>query len=486
VTTRTTRTRAEDEPSAPAAPRERSALRGRGLLALLVGGFVANYTFSSVNVAVPHIALDLDASPAQLGLVMGVYTTCFALLLIIGGRLGDGFGRRRLFVIGLAAYVLTSVAAGLVGGIGWLIGVRAAQGFAAALMVPQILATIQATTRGAARLRAVALFAAVSGVGTATGQVIGGVLLTLDAAGSGWRSVFWFGALVALAALPATPALPRTRADGRGGTDAVGAAVLAVALLAFLVPVTTGPEDGWPPWTLVSLAVSAAAFPAFWWWERRRELGGGTPLVPPSVLRHRSLRLGLAMACVFFAGYGAFMYVFALTSQGGMGQSPLVAGLSLLPFAVAFVTVSMTQGVFRRWFGSSVMLVGAAGQIAALAAVAGVVVLGWPHPSQWLLQPALVLLGATQALMFPPLMSVVMSGVPHAVAGLSGGLFSTVQQAALALGVALYGGTYTAVAAHPALAHPGAFGVCLAVQATTSVAFGLMALRLRSIARAAA
>ncbi|WP_116246395.1 MFS transporter [Nocardiopsis sp. FIRDI 009] len=479
MTTRTIRVRpAGEEPCPAGARREPSELRGPGLLSLLVGGFVATYTFSSVNVAVPHIAFDLDASPAQLGLVMGVYATCFALLLIIGGRLGDAFGRRRLFVVGLTAYVLTSLVAGLVGGVEWLIGVRGAQGLAAALMVPQILATIQATTRGSARLRAVALFSAASGLGTAAGQVVGGVLLSADIAGTGWRSVFWFGALLALVALPGARSLPRTGAAGRGEADAVGTAVLAVALLAFLLPVTIGPEDGWPPWTIASLVLSAAAFPVFWWWERRRELGGGLPLVPPSVLGHRSLRLGLVMACVLFAGYGAFMYVFALTVQSGLRQSPLVSGLTLLSFAAAFAVVSMNLGVFRRRFGSAVMTVGASAHVVALLGVAAVVVLGWPHPSQWLLQPLLAVLGAAQALMFTPLLSAVMAGVPRSVAGLSGGLFSTVQQAALALGVAVYGGAYTG--ALPELSHAGAFGTCLAVQAATSVAFGLMARRLGS------
>ncbi|WP_017601307.1 MFS transporter, partial [Nocardiopsis lucentensis] len=377
MTTRTPRVRPAGEGASPArAHREPSELRGPGLLALLVGGFVATYTFSSVNVAVPRIAFELDASPAGLGLVMGVYALCFALLLIIGGRLGDAFGRRRLFVAGLTAYALTSLAAGLVCGIAWLVVVRGAQGVAAALMVPQILATIQTTTRGAERLRAVALFSAASGLGTAAGQVVGGVLLSADVAGTGWRSVFWFGALLALVALPGTRSLPRTGADGRGEADVVGAAVLAAALLAFLLPVTVGPEDGWPPWTVASLVLSAAAFPVFWWWERRRELAGGLPLVPPSVLGHRSLRLGLLMACVLFAGYGAFMYVFALTVQNGLRQSPLVSGLTLLPFAVVFAVVSMNLGVFRRWFGSAVMTVGAAAHVVALLGAAAVVVLG--------------------------------------------------------------------------------------------------------------
>lgn len=469
------------EPSEPPESPGPQELRGLGLLALLVGGFVATYTFSSVNVAVPHIGRDLDASPGALGLVMGVYATCFALLLIIGGRLGDAFGRRRLFAIGLAAYVLTSTAAGFAGGVGSLIGLRAAQGFAAALMVPQILATIQATTRGPARLRAIGMFSAVSGLGAVAGQVLGGVLLTLDIGGSGWRAVLWFGAAAALAVLPGTLALPRTRSAERGEADLTGAAVLAVALLSFLLPVTIGPGSGWPAWTIASLVLCAAAFPAFWWWEGRRERAGGLPLVPPSVLRLRSLRLGLVMACVFFSGYGAFMYVFALVSQGGLGYSPLASGLSLASFGVAFVAASVGLGVFRRWFGSAILVVGAAAHVLALVGVAAVVVLGWPQPSQWLLQPALVLLGGAQALMFGPLVSAVMAGVPSAVAGLSGGLFSTVQQAAFALGVAVYGGAYAAAVALPELSYPGAFGVCLAVQAVSSVAFGLMALRLRSL-----
>ncbi|WP_170134346.1 MFS transporter [Murinocardiopsis flavida] len=456
-----------------------AALRGFGLFTLLIGGFIATYTFSAVNVALPFIERDLSAPPAALQLVMGAYGSCFALLLIVGGRLGDMFGRHRLFGIGLAAFLVASVAAGLATDINGLVALRGLQGFAAALLMPQILATIQTATSGAARLRALGLFSMTAGIGTAAGQLIGGVLLSADIGGMGWRPVLWFAAVLAAAVLPGVFALPRTRSDAPGRPDVPGALTLGLGVLALLVPLSVGPSQGWPLWTVLLLAASPAALWVFWRWERRVEDRGRLPLVPPSVVRHRAVRLGLVMAGLIFASYGAFMYEFALVTQTGLGYSPLESGLSLTLCTLAYAFASVKVGFFERIFGTRVLAAGGVGIAVALVAIGAVVLLGWPHPSPWLLQPPLILFGCAQAMTFAPLVGTVMAEVPQSVAGLSGGLFSTVQQAALALGVAGYGSVYSVASHAPSLSFPGAFALCMAVQAVSITLFVVLAARLR-------
>lgn len=476
--------RADGQAAPQASGQQVPTLRGFGLFSLLIGSFIATYTFSSVNVALPFIERDLSAPPAALQLVMGAYGICFALLLIIGGRLGDMFGRHRIFGIGLAAFVLASVAAGLAGDINTLVAMRGLQGFAAALLMPQILATIQAAAHGAARLRAIALFSMTAGIGTAAGQLIGGVLLSADIAGLGWQTVLWFAAVLAAAVLPGVAALPRTRSDSPGRPDVPGAITLGVGVLAILVPLSVGPSQGWPLWTVLLLVVSPLALWAFWRWERRVEERGRLPLVPPSVLRHRAVRLGLVMAALIFASYGAFMYEFALTTQTGLGYSPLESGLSLTLCTLAYAFASVKITFFQRVLGSYILVAGGVGIVVALVAAGAVVLLGWPHPSQLLLQPPLILFGCAQAVTFAPLVSAVMAEVPQEVAGLSGGLFSTVQQAALAFGVAAYGSVYAVSSVAPSLSFPGAFALCMAIQAVSIGAFVVLALRLRHPARA--
>jgi len=202
---------AEANPSPRAAS---AALSPLGLITVLVGVFLPVTDFFIVNVALPTIDRDLKASAGMLQLVVAGYAIAYAVLLVVGGRLGDALGRRRLFLIGMAAFTLTSLACGLAPNIQLLVAFRALQGAAAAMMLPQVLSTIQATTVGDARNRALGLYGATAGIASAAGQLLGGLLITADIAGSEWRSIFLVNVPVGIVGLiVARRVVPDSRSD---------------------------------------------------------------------------------------------------------------------------------------------------------------------------------------------------------------------------------------------------------------------------------
>ncbi|MGX9295111.1 MFS transporter [Tsukamurella paurometabola] len=454
------------------------SLGHRGLAVLGVAYFLTTYLFASANVAVPEVARRLSASPAQQTLILAAFSATFATALVLFGRLGDNRGRRRIFLAGLAAVGITSVAAGFAPDITALIVLRAAQGLGAAAFTPQVLSTVQATATGEARRRAIAVIAATAGLGFCGGQVLGGALLAWDPAGLGWRTVWWSAAGIALVAAAGARAVPDTRAERRLPLDYRGAALLTVALLALLTGLSVGGTLGWPPQSALLVAVAAAAAIIFWAGQRRAEAAGGAPMLPPSVFAHRPIRVGLLMALLFFSGYGALVFEYALVSEHALGMTPLASGVALVPYGAAFVAVSLAQPVIHRRLGERTMPVGAALNAVGLLALA-VSGLAAPQVWAWAVQPALIVVGAAQAMQFGPLVGTIMGSVPDRIAGLTGGLVSTAQQAAFALGVATLGTGYTALAS--GMPAQRAFAVVLVVHAGLAAAFASCA---RSLHRA--
>lgn len=451
-------------------------LTGAGLAVLGVAYFLTTFLFASANVAVPEVARRLSASPAQQTLILAAFSATFATALILFGRLGDNRGRRRVFVVGIIAAGIASIAAGFAPDITSLIVLRAMQGVGAAAFTPQVLSTVQATATGEARRRAIAVIAATAGLGFCGGQVVGGALLAWDPAGLGWRTVWWSAAGIALVAAAAARAVPDTRAQRRLPLDYRGTALLTAALLALLVGLSMGGSLGWPPVSWVLLAVAVGAGAAFWSAQRRAEAAGGAPMLPPSVFAHRPIRVGLLMALLFFSGYGALVFEYALVSEHALGMSPMASGLALVPYGAAFVAVSLGQPAIHRVLGARTMPVGAALNAVGLLALAATG-LAAPQIWAWGVQPALILVGAAQAMQFGPLVGAIMGAVPDRIAGLTGGLVSTAQQAAFALGVATLGTGYTALAGGMPAQH--AFAVVLVVHAGLAAAFAACARSLR-------
>ncbi|AUC93686.1 MFS transporter [Bradyrhizobium sp. SK17] len=398
-----------------------------------------------VNVAIPTIATELHATPAQIEAVVAIYLIAYATLVITGGRLGDIYGTRNVFVAGVAGFSMTSLWCGLAQSGPELIIARLAQGATAALMVPQVLATLHLLFSDAARARAFGIYGIVLGLAGAAGFTLGGVLVTLDLAGLGWRAVFFvnvpIGIIIIAAALKMMPTVPR-----RAGTriDVPGAIVLFVGLLCLIGPLLFGHDLGWAAWVWLVMAAGVAVIAAFVRLERSVARRGGMPLIDLSLLSDAAFMRGLVAVFFFFFANLSFYLVMTMFMQKGLKIPPLEAGLVFVPLALTFVIASRHSGARAKHRGTLVIIEGCAVQIAGLAVLVATV-----HtvaaPSALLLALVLMMFGYGQGLVMAPLSSAVLSGVKPASAGAGAGMYGTTTQIGNAAGVAAIGAVFFAV-----------------------------------------
>ncbi|WP_042403122.1 MFS transporter [Streptacidiphilus carbonis] len=435
---------------APAAVRHRAGhtLSPTGVFILLAGAFLPIMDFFITNVALPSINNSLHATGASAELVIAGYGVAYAALLVLGGRLGDRYGRRRLFLWALAAFVLTSLACGLAPTITVLVVMRVLQGATAALLVPQVLATFHHTLDGERKHRAIAMYGATSGIAAVVGQLVGGLLVSADIAGTSWRPIFLVNVPIGLAvAALALRIVPENRSHHPLGIDVPGTVLFAAALTSLLVPLAEGHSLGWPAWTWALLILAVVLFAVTYAVEKRAEARGQTPLLPPSLLRLPSMSRGLTMVLAFSLGFGSFMFVFALLVQNGLHADALHSGLAILPMALLFFAGSMTAPRLLNRLGRAALTLGALIQLVGLALLVTVVLSNWPHVSLWFTAGPLALVGAGQSMLFAGLFRSVLADVPAHHAGLGSGVLITLQQSGLALGVATLGTLYLSNAA---------------------------------------
>lgn len=398
-------------------------------------------SFVSVNVALGEIGTDLHASPGVLQLVVAAYGVVYAALVVIGGRLGDSHGRRRMLTIGLALFAVTGLLCAFAQSSEVLIGARLLQGATAALVSPQVLASIHANTDGHHRVRAMALFGATAGIAFSVAFLAGGVLA---ASSLGWRSLFWVtSALIAVVVAVVLRYLPESKAPAPSRLDVGGAVLLGVAMTLLILPLTEGRTLGWPAWTWASLACLPVAVAAFLWWQVRLARRGSTPLVPLSLFGFRSVTAGLGTGLPMYVAFSGFTFIFALTAAT-RGISPVQIGVAMLPLGLAFLAASVFSGRLTPRFGSRVLTLGAVLGAAGFALVSDAVAGVAPGAS---FGPATVLLGMVVTgfgfgLLWSPLLGISLSQVPGHLAGLGGGLLITVMQVGMTLGSALVGSLY--------------------------------------------
>jgi EmrB/QacA subfamily drug resistance transporter len=416
---------------------------------LLAGAFLPIMDFFITNVALPSIDASLHASAAELELVIAGYGVAYAALLVLGGRLGDRYGRRRVFLGALVGFVVASAVCGIAPTVGVLIAARIVQGATAALLIPQVLATFHHTLEHERKARALALYGATSGIAAVVGQLVGGLLVSANIAGTSWRPIFLVNVPIGLIVLVvATRIVPDTRSEHPVGVDLPGTVLFAATLTALLVPLTEGHSLGWPWWTWVMIALAVVLGAITFVVERRAEQRGEIPLLPPSLLRLPSMSRGLVMVFAFSIGFGAFMFVFALTVQDGLHEDALHGGLAILPMAVLFFLGSVFAPRLIGRFGRAALSVGAVIQLTGLASLVGVVVHGWPNVGLWDMAVPLALSGAGQSMLFTGLFRSVLADVPTHLGGVGSGVLITLQQSGLALGVATLGTLYIARAEH--------------------------------------
>jgi EmrB/QacA subfamily drug resistance transporter len=423
------------------------------LTVVMTASFLGVLDFFIVNVSIPAIQSSLHASDAEVQLMIACYGLVYAVLLITGGRLGDILGRKRMFLLGVAGFTLASALCGLAPTPTFLIAARLIQGFTGAMMFPQVLSIIQVSFPPAERVRAFSIFGMVMGTASFSGNVLGGLLVEADFFGLGWRPIFLVNLPVGLLALAAGGSLiHESRSPRAQRLDFGGVGISSVGLFLLVFPLVQGREAGWPLWAFVCLAASVPVLTVFLWYERRVSAAGGSPLVELALFRNRAFAAGLGTVLAFYGGLSAFFLSLTLFVQKGLHLSPLLTGLTFAPFAVGFLIASGLAVKLVARLGRGTIQLGAALMALALTALI-VVTLGfgaWVGSSHVL--PVLLVYGgvlfvygAGQGLVMPTLTSTVLAGVPSHDAGSASGVLTTVQQVALALGVAAIGSVFFAL-----------------------------------------
>ncbi|WUU18664.1 MFS transporter [Streptomyces sp. NBC_00663] len=401
--------------------------------------FMAMLDVFIVNVAAPTIGSELHASGAELQLVVAGYTITYAVLLITGARLGDRFGPGRAHLAGMALFTAASLACGLAQGATELIVFRLVQGAGSALMIPQVLSLIQRNFVGEARVKALGAYSAVLAVGAAAGQVFGGVLVSADLFGTGWRPVFLVNVPVGVVLLVVGGrVLPRGGGSGRRrGLDLPGLVLLGTAVSLFTVPLVLGQEQDWPLWSWLSLAAAVVLFAVFCRFESRLARRGGDPLIAPRVLRHPGMGLAVLRIMAVMAVNGGFLFLLTLHLQGGLGYSALRSGLTFVPTAVAFGVVGLT---WRNWPAVWQRALAPAGFALTALAVAGTgLALKGGGEGGALAHASYVGVGVGLALAFSPTLTRALATVRPEDAADASGLLATVTQLGQLTGVAVFG-----------------------------------------------
>jgi EmrB/QacA subfamily drug resistance transporter len=427
-------------PAGPPGGEEPDPRRWIALAVVLTAAFMQLVDISIVNVAIPSIQRDLDASYAQIQWVLAGYQLAFAVTLITGGRLGDIFGRKRLFVLGMTGFTLASALCGLAQNPAMLIGSRVFQGLMGAIMFPQTLSVIQVTFLPRERATAFGTFGATIGLATITGPLVGGLLINGDLLGLDWRPIFLVNVPIGIVALAGALRLLReSRAPQALRTDLLGVGIVSAGLLLLVYPLVEGRDLGWPAWTFVSMAAAVPVLALFALWERRKRAADGSPLVELDLFRHRAFVAGLLVAGFFFMGIPAFFLIFTLWLQVGLGFTALHAGLTGIPFAVGSALASAASVRLAPRLGRRILSLGALLITAGMAGLIATIDRYGGGTHSWQLIPALAVCGLGLGCVVAPLVNIVLAGIRRQDAGAASGVLTTVQQLGGAVGVAVIG-----------------------------------------------
>ncbi|QCB95206.1 MFS transporter [Cellulomonas shaoxiangyii] len=434
---------------------------------------------SIVNVALPSIAEELDASASALQWVVSGYALTFGLVLVGAGRLGDARGRRTLFVAGVVVFTLASLAAGLAPSAAWLVVARLVQGIGGGIINPQVSGLIQQLFRGAERGRAFGRLGTTIGVSTAIGPVLGGVILAVAGADHGWRWVFLVNLPVGVLAilLSLRYIAPRHDKEPARDLDPVGAVLLGAGVVGVLWPLVSERRD--PVHAVLGLA-GLLLLAVFVLWERRLDARGGTPMVPLSLFRVPGYATAVLLGLAYFCGFTGIFFVLTLYLQDGVGYSPLQAGLALTPFALGSTVTATIGGRAVSTRGRAVVVLGLvlviAGMLLAqllLGAAGARSTTGW-----WIAAP-LLLAGLGSGLVISPNQTLALEHVPVHQAGAAGGVLQTGQRLGSAVGIAVVGALYFAGSGRGA----GTVGVTHGLLATVALLAVALAIGVADLVR---
>jgi EmrB/QacA subfamily drug resistance transporter len=412
--------------------------RWLALPVLLTGAFLPILDFNVVNLALPAIRQALGATSSEVQFVISAYAAAYAVFLITGGRLGDLFGRRRLFLLGVAGFTIASVLCGIARSPAFLVAARILQGLTATAMAPQVLASIRVLFPAAEQGRALGFYGATFGLANICGQVLGGVLVSSHPFGLAWQAIFLINVPIGVAAfIGGLLFLHDSRAQQAQRLDIGGVILLSLTLALLVYPLVEGRESGWPTWIIAMLVASPFALMTFARYEARVSARGGDPLVALHLLRNRPFVIGLVMALAFYM-LSSFYLTFAVYLQSGLHRSPLVAGLATLPFATGFFVSSLVSSYVMQLFGVRALTLGFALQVFGFT----IVMLSVDKVLPQSLEIGLICGGLGFGTVMPSIIKAVIGSIDQRHAGLASGIMISTFQIGAALGVAIIGGVF--------------------------------------------
>ncbi len=431
--TETSTVRPPDLATPPAA---RNPLRWFVLAVVLAGNILDLMDATIVNVAGPSIRHDLGGSASTLLWLSAGYTLAFAVLLITGARLGDMFGRRRLFLVGSAGFTVMSAACAAAPSPAVLIAFRVLQGSFGALMIPQGFGMLKEVFAEDEMSKVYGVFGPMLGLSALAAPILSGALTEANLWGIGWRLVFLINVPIGIAAFAgAVRVLPRTVAHPGIRLDTVGMVLIGAALTAIIYPLIQGRTAGWPAWTFTTLVAGAVLLAAFVLWERRRR---SDPLIEPGLLANRTYTSGILVALAFFGAFGGLLLCVSLFAQLGEHFSPIHAGLTLAPMVLGMI-VGMGAGfALVDRLGRHLLHLGVVFLAAGMVALA-LTVTGARTASSLDLAPSLFLAGVGAGASFGQLFDFILAGVSMDEVGSATGVLEAIQQLSNAIGVAALG-----------------------------------------------
>ena len=432
----------------------------RALSVLLIGMFMSLLDSTIVNVALPTIRTSLNASEATLSWIVSGYALAFGLALIPAGRLGDRFGHKWVFFSGLALFTAASVACGLAQGDAQLIVARVVQGLAGGIYLPAVTAYIQLLFTGRTRGKAFAIMGAVIGVSSALGPLIGGILIQAFGDTNGWRLVFFVNVPIGIVALVAAAIWLPAGAEGpetSGRVDALGLALLSAGLVAILVPLIEGQDQGWPLWTYLSLLAGVVLIALFGAWEVAVAKRGKSPLVPPHLFSHPAFTGGTVLALVYFGAFVSIFFTISILWQAGLGHTALESGIVSVPFAIGSIVGASQSSKLAHTYGRPVLVVGTGMVAIGLIALWLVLLRSTPGDlTNWDLLAPLLIAGTGSGLFISPNAQFIIATVDRPEAGAASGVIATMQRLGSAIGIAIIGSVFFGTLSIPTRGRPTA------------------------------
>jgi EmrB/QacA subfamily drug resistance transporter len=409
-----------------------------GFIVVIVSAVMDLLDSTIAQTGAPAIRRDLGGSYADLEWITAAYTLAMSATLLLGSRLGDAFGRRRVLLIGIGCFVVASMLCALAPSPDALIGARVLQGAIAAIMVPQGFGLIRELFGDEGQQKAFGVFGPVMGLAAVAGPLLGGGLIHLNVLGSGWRAIFLINVPLGLAALEVGRRyLPRTAPAAPGArVDAPSVALAMLGTAALVYPLIQGREHGWPIWSFALLAGGVIMLGAFAALQARRSRQGRTPLVEPSILARRPYVAGLGVVLGFIGAMGGMMIALNVMFQNGLGFSPLACGVATVTIPVAAIGGSITSSALLARIGRTTMHIGIVTMALGLLVVDLVMRSASGGLTAWELAGPLAITGFGMGMVFVPMFDVILAGVaPHEV-GSASGLLESVQQFAMSVGIA--------------------------------------------------